>query len=148
MRNHNNFVLGSILQATQRVLPIIASMIFFSIIGTLSTKNANAEPTTGTGIPYITDAAAEKNVIRVGVRADAEPFSYQKPSRADNRILPSYSGYIVEICRTVLRQMATGEIFQEFNIVDVKVTAGNRYEKLANYEVDILCGPDSIPLNA
>lgn len=98
----------------------------------------------GKGVPCINPNSYAGNTIRVGVRDDAEPFSYLKPSRADNHILPRFSGYIVEICRTVLRQMVADEVFQGFSIEPVPVKAADRFEKLANREVDLLCGPDSI----
>lgn len=120
------------------------TLIIALVLGSISSLPSHAQSVTNKSIPYIAQQADVGNTIRVGVRVDAEPFSYLKPSRVDNQILPRFSGYIVEICRTVLRQMQAGEVFQGFQIQPVIVTASNRFEKLANREVDLLCGPDSI----
>lgn len=95
-------------------------------------------------IPYFKLGPDQTGVIRVGVRKEAEPFSFLKATRAENAILPGYGGYIVEICRNVLRQMVSSAVFHDYQIKPVIVEANDRFSKLAEREVDLLCGPDSI----
>lgn len=86
----------------------------------------------------------ESKTIRVGVREDSTPFSYRKPTKNDADILEGYGGYIVEVCRAVLRQVVGSGVFGGYNVKPIKVTAKNRFDKLISGEVDMLCGPDSI----
>lgn len=85
-----------------------------------------------------------EKTIYVGVREEAIPFSYKKPSKAEEDILVGFGGYIVEVCRSILRQVITSGPFNGYHVKGVPVTANNRFEKLVSGEVDMLCGPDSI----
>jgi len=86
-------------------------------------------------------------IIVVGVRSDASPFSYKTVSRSQEPVLKGYGGYMVEICRRVLTELRSNGPFRGFEIVPFDITAGNRFEHLAENDVDMLCGPDSITLN-
>jgi len=83
-------------------------------------------------------------VIRVGVRKDAIPFSYKKPTKNEDDMLVGYGGYIVEVCKSVLRQIVGTGAFSNFHVKAVEIESGNRFENLLSEEVDMLCGPDSI----
>jgi len=75
--------------------------------------------------------AAERGALRLGVRADAAPFSATDGSGG-------YTGYSVELCRAVVEAAAraTGRpIRAEF----VPVDAGNRFAALATGRIDLLC---------
>lgn len=78
----------------------------------------------------LADAAA-RGTLRLGVRADAPPFSSAtQPDR--------YHGYSVDLCRAVVdaASAATGKpIRPEFVAVD----AGNRFDMLAAGRIDLLC---------
>jgi ABC-type amino acid transport substrate-binding protein len=75
--------------------------------------------------------AAARGTLRLGVRADAPPFSSAtQPDR--------YHGYSVDLCRAVVdaASAATGKAIRpEFVTVD----AGNRFTLLAEGRIDLLC---------
>jgi len=85
--------------------------------------------------------AGDKTPIRVGFRADAEPFSY----RIDpERLLPTppethkrqFEGFIADICYYIFDQ-------SDYQITEVPVTAEDRFERLKASEdrIDVLCDP-------
>lgn len=89
-------------------------------------------------------ALSSRNTIYVGVRGGSIPFSYKKPTKSNEDILIGYGGYIVEVCRSILRQVTTSGPLSNYHVKAVPVTAENRFNKLVSGEVDMLCGPDSI----
>lgn len=90
---------------------------------------------------------APRDVIVVGVRADARPFSYRSAIRANERILAGFGGYVVEVCRRVLSEMIVNGPFKGFEIEKRVVLTGERFGDLDARRVDMLCGPDSITLS-
>ena len=94
------------------------------------------------GFPYV-EQTFEKT-IHVGVRSSSAPFSYKKPTKNDEDILEGYGGYMLEVCRAVLRQVVNSGTFSNYHVKAIEVTAENRFKKLVAGEVDMLCGPDSI----
>lgn len=102
-----------------------------------------AEPTPSTDAPGQPAAQAER-VIRVGVRNDAKPFSYRASTDATEAILSGYKGYMVEVCRRVLRDMVAKGPFEGFSVRAVSVDAGDRFDELSEGRLEMLCGPDSI----
>ena len=113
------------------------------------TPSATNTPS-ATDAPSTTDTPLE---IRVGVRADAEPFSYRASRYDDLEILKGYGGYMVEICRRVLKRMTASGPFGTADVVPVEVSSENRFHALEksakvvpSRHVDMLCGPDSITL--
>jgi len=85
--------------------------------------------------------------IKVGVRSDARPFSYSSSSKSKERHLRGYSGYMIEICRRVLDDVAASGILGDVAIEAIEVSADNRFDDLQEGRVDLLCGPDSITLS-
>lgn len=92
-------------------------------------------------IPYV----AEKTII-VGVQDDARPFSYLSAAKADEEVLPGYTGYMIEICRRVLSQMTTSGPFAGYKVDYRGVSTSSRLHDLDSGKIDMLCGPDSITL--
>lgn len=88
-----------------------------------------------------------ERVIRVGVRNDSKPFSYLAPVDATEKILPGYRGYMVEICRRVLRDMVARGPFEGFSVRAIPVDAGDRFDELSEGRLEMLCGPDSITVS-
>ncbi|MCS6854904.1 MAG: transporter substrate-binding domain-containing protein, partial [Elioraea sp.] len=83
--------------------------------------------------------AAERGTLRLGVRADAAPFS-----ASDTR--GNYGGYSIDLCRAVVEAAAraTGRpIRPQFVAVD----AGNRLAALAEGRIDLLCEATSRTLS-
>lgn len=98
------------------------------------------------------NAAAEKLVV--GVRADAPPFSYrskdfvsgesESPLRFQGRPRANgFDGYMVRVCDSVL-QTLEDDYGADIEIESLVVNAQDRFEKLAQGEVHILCDPATI----
>jgi len=113
---------------------------FVSVYTTVGSNHIFAEDETI--FPRI-ERSSEK-VIRVGVRSDTVPFSYRKPTKNEEDMLIGYGGYIVEVCRSVLRQVVGVGAFRKYHVKAVPVESDNRFGKLLVEDVDMLCGPDSI----
>lgn len=99
--------------------------------------------------------------IRIGVRADAPPFSYRMPDgkdetcrddpSAESNGLPDdrslsgplircrYTGYVVYICDRIVLEMR--KEIPGLIVEAVPVTADDRFQKLMDDELDILCDP-------
>ena len=84
-------------------------------------------------------------IINVGVRDDAKPFSYIDITRDSETVLPGYSGYSIEVCRHVLKQMQSLHRYRNFVFKAIEVKARDRFEGLGvEGKLFMLCGPDSI----
>ncbi|MEE9319129.1 MAG: transporter substrate-binding domain-containing protein [Granulosicoccus sp.] len=104
---------------------------------------ANADDCSNCGVRG-DEAAEELQTIRVGIRSDAKPFSYYGYTDSRENILPNYRGYMVRICRRVLREMTTTGPFKGYKVEAVDLLARERFDALDNRRVNMLCGPDSI----
>ncbi|MFK8083913.1 MAG: substrate-binding periplasmic protein [Granulosicoccus sp.] len=83
--------------------------------------------------------------INVGVRHDAKPFSYVDVTSDSESILPGYSGYSIEVCRHVLKQMQLLPHYQNFEFRAADIRAMDRFKQLGVAgQLFMLCGPDSI----
>ena len=130
---------------TLRSIPIALAVLL--VFGAPLAESSDAEGLPwrdGDPAPRSESDEAESNRLRVGLRADTPPFSYRTARRSDERILPGYGGYMVEICRRVLSRMTTDGPFEGFDVVAVRVNASERFERLRDGDIDLLCGPDSI----
>lgn len=90
---------------------------------------------------------AEEKILRVGIRKDAKPFSYPHEYLTTVEILPGYKGFMVDVCRRVLRRMKMNDQYFNLKVQAVTVDAKNRFDKLESGEVDMLCGPDSLNID-
>ncbi len=88
----------------------------------------------------VLDRIAETGVIRLGVRADATPFSYQSE-------LGEPTGLAVSPCRDAAKEIKAALKLQRMQVEYVEVTAGIRFDKLINGEVDLHCGPTTATLS-
>jgi polar amino acid transport system substrate-binding protein/glutamate/aspartate transport system substrate-binding protein len=84
------------------------------------------------------DRAREMGELRLGVRADAEPFS----SRDDKG---EWTGFSVDLCRAVLAQ-AAATLGRELTEATVEVTAQDRFEAVRDGRVDLLCEATTMTL--
>lgn len=83
--------------------------------------------------------ADEVRKVRVGFRVDAEPFSYRYDPE---RLLPTpadlhkrqYAGFVADICYYIFDHGS-------YVIDQVAVDADNRFNKLKNGEIEVLCDP-------
>jgi ABC-type amino acid transport substrate-binding protein len=85
------------------------------------------------------DDLKKNGTIRLGVRADAKPFSY---SDTDG----SSKGYVVDLCRAVVERLKTAYSMPDLKIEYVKVTTETRFDDVQQGKVDLLCGPDTVTL--
>lgn len=97
-----------------------------------------------------TTSAEAQADLTIGVRTDAPPFSYlAKPDRegrltSDSQPVASgevYTGYMVNICATVLEEMQKS---REFTVDWRPVEAKNRFTELKDGKINILCDPATI----
>ena len=87
---------------------------------------------------------APRLIVHVGVREDARPFSYETPTGSAETVLAGFSGYMINVCRHILKQMKTQPDYANMEFMASKVLAGKRFDNLADNKVLFLCGPDSI----
>ena len=87
---------------------------------------------------------APRLIVQVGVREDARPFSYETPTGSAERVLAGFSGYMINVCRHILKQMKTQPEYANLEFMSSKVSANKRFDDLNDNKVLFLCGPDSI----
>jgi polar amino acid transport system substrate-binding protein/glutamate/aspartate transport system substrate-binding protein len=86
------------------------------------------------------DAVKEAKTIRLAVRDDAPPFSYRDKSG-------QAAGFMVDVCRAVVKHLVDGLSLGEVKIVYVPVTAANRFDAIQDGKADLLCEPTSETLS-
>ena len=86
------------------------------------------------------DSVKQAKTIRLAVRDDAPPFSYK-----DKTGQPA--GFIVELCRAVVKHLASDLGLDELKIVYVPVTAADRFDAIQGGKADLLCEPTSDTLS-
>ncbi|MEO9574847.1 MAG: amino acid ABC transporter substrate-binding protein [Lentilitoribacter sp.] len=75
----------------------------------------------------------------IGFRTDASPLSVL----GDN----GPQGYSVELCARLAQKIADSLALETMDVVFEPVTTENRFEKVANGEIDLLCGAATITLS-
>jgi polar amino acid transport system substrate-binding protein/glutamate/aspartate transport system substrate-binding protein len=86
------------------------------------------------------DAVKEAKTIRLAVRDDAPPFSYK-----DKTSQPA--GFMVDLCRAVVKHLTDELSLGEVKIVYVAVTAADRFDAIQGGKADLLCEPTSETLS-
>lgn len=79
--------------------------------------------------------------IRIAYREDAPPFSYKGPGTTGP------SGFIVELCKVVVKKLADQLNVPGLKATYVTVTAANRFDIIERGEADLLCEPTSVTLS-
>ena len=82
-------------------------------------------------------SAQGAKVIKIGVRADAPPFSF---STEDGE----YDGYTVELCRLIANEAISERMFDRIEMV--KVTVSDRFQQLRDGKIDMLCEASTVTL--
>ena len=91
------------------------------------------------GDAAVLDRARETGQLRIGFRDDAQPFSYRNgQGRA--------AGYTVDLCRAVAREAAAEVGRSALELVEVEVSATDRFQVLADGKVDLLCEATTVTL--
>jgi ABC-type amino acid transport substrate-binding protein len=86
------------------------------------------------------DDVKQGKTIRLAVRDDAPPFSYK-----DKTGQPA--GFMVDLCRAVMKHLADDLNLGEIKIVYVPVTAADRFDAIRRGNADLLCEPTSETLS-
>lgn len=86
----------------------------------------------------LADDGKNKTTVRIGFRIDAEPFSYRYDPERLRTSPPAhqrqYGGFIADICYYIFDQ-------GNYQIDQIPVTAVDRFSKLKDDEIDVLCDP-------
>jgi ABC-type amino acid transport substrate-binding protein len=114
-------------------LPIQGLLFALSVaaIGTFGSDRASA----GT-----IDKLRQDKTLRIAYREDAPPFSFK-----DAKGEPA--GFMVDLCRSVSRDLAKQLSLGELNISYVPVTAANRFDAIEKGNADLLCEPTTATLS-
>lgn len=112
--------------------PLIASCLAVALIAVPAATPAAAESTL--------DRLRDEGEIRLGYRVDAPPFSYR------NRVGET-TGYTIRVCRAVAEHLVDEVLHESLSLEFVEVTASNRFDMVANGEIDLLCGATTATLS-
>jgi ABC-type amino acid transport substrate-binding protein len=93
----------------------------------------------GTASAAALDSIRQSNVIHIAYRADAPPFSYKNSGDEP-------AGFMVELCRAVVKRLAQQLNLPSLNIEYVPVTAVDRFEAIQQGKAELLCEPTSTTL--
>lgn len=94
---------------------------------------------TGGAMAQTLDRIEETSEMRIGFRTDAPPLSYADPEGRP-------TGYTPVVCSQVAQGLANGLQLEDLRVSFVPVTAEDRFDKLENGEIDLLCGAATITL--
>lgn len=86
------------------------------------------------------DEIKERGTIRLGVRADAIPFSFTDA-------LGERGGYTVQLCRAVSADLKKELSLEEVKVEYVELSTEDRFAALNDGRIDILCGATSVTLS-
>ena len=92
-----------------------------------------------TGAAATLERIAESGVLRIGVRADAPPLSYQHEGVA--------TGYAVGVCDRLAERLAEQIGHAPLAIDHIVVSTEDRFAALKDGRIDILCGATSMTLS-
>jgi ABC-type amino acid transport substrate-binding protein len=86
------------------------------------------------------DRISQDKTIRIAYREDAPPFSFKAKTGQP-------SGFIVDLCREVARELADQLHLGALNLVYVPVTAADRFAAIEQHKADLLCEATSATLS-
>jgi len=111
-----------------------------SLFRFVSVAVAAAALTLGSAGAGTLDAVKQAKTIRLAVREDAPPFSYKDKSGQP-------AGFMVDLCRAVVKHVSDDLSLGEVKIVYVAVTAADRFGAIRDGKADLLCEPTSETLS-
>ncbi len=97
---------------------------------------------------YHLPAEASNDVLRLGMRADAPPFSSRvEAASAGAEFDAAYSGFSVSLCRAVVERMKRDA--PDLRVEAIPVTAQTRFPKQSRQDPtwDLLCDPTSVTVS-
>ena len=83
-------------------------------------------------------------ILKLGVRADAPPFSSSYVVKRDDVDQTNYSGFSVALCDLIADRAIDSGLFREKAYIPI--TTEDRFEKLRKGEIHLLCGASTITL--
>jgi ABC-type amino acid transport substrate-binding protein len=86
------------------------------------------------------DKLRQDKTLRIAYREDAPPFSFTDA-------IGEPAGFIVDLCRSVAKNLAAGLNLGDLKVDYVLVTAANRFEAIETGKADLLCEPTSATLS-
>jgi ABC-type amino acid transport substrate-binding protein len=86
------------------------------------------------------DRIKQDKTVRIAYREDAPPFSF-----TDATGVPA--GFIVDLCRSVVKNLAAALNVGDLKVDYVLVTADNRFDAIQSGKADLLCEPPSATLS-
>jgi ABC-type amino acid transport substrate-binding protein len=88
----------------------------------------------------VLDRLGQDKTIRIAYREDAPPFSYKDK-------IGEPDGFMVDLCREVVKKLAEQLHLASLNVTYVPVTAVDRFEAIQQQKADLLCEPTSATLS-
>lgn len=88
----------------------------------------------------VLDRVKASGALNLGVREDAEPFSYRGPNG-------EATGYSVELCRVVADEVGRTAGLDKIELKFVPVMPETRYDDVRSGRIDLLCGADTVTLS-
>ncbi|TCK99915.1 amino acid ABC transporter substrate-binding protein (PAAT family) [Shimia isoporae] len=95
--------------------------------------------TTGSGLAQTIERIVERNELRLGYRRDAPPISFETTDGHP-------SGYAPQLCVHVAHGIVKALEAESLDVQFVNVDATDRFDKVANGDIDLLCGAATITL--
>ena len=86
------------------------------------------------------DRLKQDKTLRIAYRDDAPPFSFTDS-------IGEPAGFMIDLCRSVAKNLATGLNLGELKVDYVLVTAANRFDAIQSGKADLLCEPTSATLS-
>jgi ABC-type amino acid transport substrate-binding protein len=87
----------------------------------------------------VLDRARDSGELRIGYRANAQPFSFKDANG-------KAAGYSVDLCRAIARETAAELGGKEIKVVEVEVSATDRFDALQGDKIDLLCEATTVTL--
>lgn len=87
----------------------------------------------------VLDRILEREAINIGIRTDTPPFAYLEDD------VPR--GFTAELCGMMVGAILLTSDLEALDAVVMPVTAENRFDKLAEGEIDVLCGATTVTLS-
>ncbi|MGA8446053.1 MAG: amino acid ABC transporter substrate-binding protein, partial [Roseiarcus sp.] len=86
------------------------------------------------------DRLKQDKTLRIAYREDAPPFSFTDS-------IGEPAGFMIDLCRSVAKNLATGLNLGDLKVDYVLVTAANRFDAIQSGKADLLCEPTSATLS-
>jgi polar amino acid transport system substrate-binding protein/glutamate/aspartate transport system substrate-binding protein len=109
----------------------LSALFFVAVGGTFASASAEA----GT-----LDKVRQDKTVRLAFRDDAPPFSFTDS-------IGEPAGFMVDLCRSVVKNLAAQLNVGDLKVEYVLVTAANRFDAIETGKADLLCEPTSATLS-